>query len=58
MELFIHVFMHLYGGEKPGMVKVINSCGTLIGVRIIPLKVDQILTGIIRTYINILGRGQ
>ena len=30
-----------------------NTCGTLIRLRIIPLKVDQSLTGIIRTYIII-----
>ena len=30
-----------------------SSCGTLIGVRIIPVKVDRSLTGIIRTYIII-----
>ena len=28
-----------------------TSCGTLIRVRIIPVKLDRILTGIIRTYI-------
>ena len=27
-----------------------NSCGTLMLVKIIPVKVDQSLTGIIRTY--------
>ena len=32
------------------------SCGTLIWVRIIPVKVDQSLTGIIRTYIIIRVR--
>ena len=34
-----------------------NSCGTLIWVRIIPVKVDRSLTGIIRTYVIILVRG-
>ena len=29
-----------------------KSCGTLICLRIIPVKLDRSLTGIIRTYIN------
>ena len=31
-----------------------KSCGTMIWVRIIPVKVDRSLTGIIRTYIIII----
>ena len=31
-----------------------NSCGTMIWVRIIPVKVDRSLTGIIRTHIIII----
>ena len=41
--------------RRNGRVKYFfsNSCGTLIWVRIIPVKVDRSLTGIIRTYILI-----
>ena len=41
--------------RKNGKVKKFfyNSCGTLICVRIIPVKVDRSLIGIIRTYIII-----
>ena len=41
--------------RKNGKVKKFfyNSCGTLIWVRIIPVKVDRSLIGIIRTYIII-----
>ena len=44
----------LCGGEKTGMLYFFyNSCGTLIWVRIIPVKVESGLTGIIRTYVII-----
>ena len=34
---------------------IYNSCGICIWVRIIPVKVDQSLTGVIRTYIIIVN---
>ena len=59
-KLFLHAFMQLClvrlwllcGGEKTGESKSFfyNSCGTLIWVRIITVKVDRSLIGIIRTY--------
>ena len=41
--------------KKNRYVKIFfyNSCGTLIWVRIIPVKIESGLTGIIRTYIII-----
>ena len=44
-----------YVVENNGWVEIFfcSSCGTLIWVRIIPVKVDQSLTGIIRTFIII-----
>ena len=57
-KLFIHAFMQLClirlwllcGGQTNGRVKKFfySSCGTLLWVRIIPVKVDRSLTGIIR----------
>ena len=61
-ELFIHAFMHLClirlcllcGGEKTWVNYFFsNSCGTLIWVRIKPVKVDRSFTGILRTYVII-----
>ena len=38
--------------EENRYVKIFQiSCGTLIWVRFLPVKVDQILTGTVRTYI-------
>ena len=44
------------GGKKKRLSQFLknNSCGLLILVMIIPVKVDWILTGIIRTYKIIL----
>ena len=59
-KVFIHAFMHLclefdYGSyveeKQVSQILFYTSCGTLIRVRIIPVKLDRILTGIIRTYI-------
>ena len=45
----------LCGGEKTGELFFLNnSRGMLMWVRIIPVKVDQSFTGIIRTYIFVL----
>ena len=56
--LFIHAFMHptmafMWWG-KTGMLNIFcNSYGRLIWVRTIPVKIDQILTGMIRNSVNI-----
>ena len=60
-KVFIHPSMHLclvrlwlYVEKKQvSQILFYTSCGTLIRVRIIPVKLDRILTGIIRTYIII-----
>ena len=57
---YIHAFMHSclvqlrllqVRGKKGESNTYYISCGTLIWVKIIPVKVESVLTGITRTYI-------
>ena len=64
-KLFIHAFMHLILVQvwlflvlkkRVSQYFFCNSCGMLILVRIIPVKINRSLTGIIRTCIFIIIR--